>query len=143
MLAVIDPSIARTAASAVEALLHARTADGHWEGLLSSSALSTATAIAALALYNVTPRDAPSSDRRLIDRGIEWLIAHQNDDGGWGDTDRSPSNISTTALGWAALAFGSHSPAIALSEIRFDKVDSALGIRPAEAIERAKKFLAN
>jgi squalene-hopene/tetraprenyl-beta-curcumene cyclase len=118
VLAVIDPSIARTAASAVEALLQARTADGHWDGLLSSSALSTATAIAALALYNVTPRDAPSSDRRLIDRGIEWLIAHQNDDGGWGDTDRSPSNISTTALGWSALAFGSHSSAIAGSEQR-------------------------
>jgi squalene-hopene/tetraprenyl-beta-curcumene cyclase len=40
-----------------------------------------------------------------VRNGLRWLVANQNADGGWGDTDRSISNISTTALGWAALAF--------------------------------------
>ena len=31
-------------------------------------------------------------------------MAHQNADGGWGDTVLSLSNISTTSLAWAALA---------------------------------------
>jgi squalene-hopene/tetraprenyl-beta-curcumene cyclase len=38
----------------------------------------------------------------LIDRGLEWLSKNQNEDGGFGDTDRSPSNLSTTALVLAA-----------------------------------------
>jgi squalene-hopene/tetraprenyl-beta-curcumene cyclase len=40
----------------------------------------------------------------IIHLGIRWLIEHQNSDGGWGDTVRSLSNISTTALCWAALS---------------------------------------
>ncbi|MDA1055912.1 MAG: squalene--hopene cyclase, partial [Planctomycetota bacterium] len=39
----------------------------------------------------------------LIVRGIEWLADHQNEDGGWGDTDKSYSNISTTMLAVAAF----------------------------------------
>lgn len=84
-------------------LLAERTGAGHWEGTLSSSALSTATTVAALALFARTRGD--DGDVRLVRNGLRWLIAHQNADGGWGDTDRSVSNISTTALGWAALAF--------------------------------------
>jgi squalene-hopene/tetraprenyl-beta-curcumene cyclase len=36
--------------------------------------------------------------------GARWLIGTQNADGGWGDTTRSRSNISTTAIVWAALS---------------------------------------
>jgi squalene-hopene/tetraprenyl-beta-curcumene cyclase len=88
--------IARTA------LLAERTPDGHWVGELSTSALSTATAVSALALVR---RHAPSEPRHndLIDGGLAWLAAHQNSDGGWGDTDRSFSNISTTMLCRAAF----------------------------------------
>jgi squalene-hopene/tetraprenyl-beta-curcumene cyclase len=39
----------------------------------------------------------------LIAEGLEWLAAHQNSDGGWGDTVLSFSNISTSALCWAAF----------------------------------------
>src|SRR5205814_1372948 len=69
----------------------------HWVGELSSSSLSTATAVVALATV------ARKEDAGLIGGGLRWLAAHQNPDGGWGDTVRSKSNISTTALCWAAF----------------------------------------
>src|SRR6202042_2897870 len=39
----------------------------------------------------------------LVADGLRWLADEQNDDGGWGDTDRSISNISTTMLVRAAF----------------------------------------
>ena len=73
------------------------TSRGHWNGNLSSSALSTATAV--FALYGF----APDRYGSLIDSGLEWLTKNSNPDGGWGDTVKSKSNISTTILCWAAL----------------------------------------
>ena len=70
---------------------------GHWEGELSSSALSTATAIVALSLVDATNHE------NFVRAGAQWLEAHQNADGGWGDTTISKSNLSTTLLCWAAL----------------------------------------
>src|SRR5258706_3913014 len=93
-----------------ERLLAERNSGGHWSGELSSSALSTATAIFALHELSRLPL---SSSRiggldQLIKSGVQWLIANQNADGGWGDTIRSISNISTTVLCWSALRpFGS------------------------------------
>ena len=83
---------------ATDALLSELTPAGHWVGELSSSALSTATAIAALGAVD---RERHAD---LIAGGRRWLAEHQNADGGWGDTVKSKSNISTTALCWAALA---------------------------------------
>lgn len=84
-------------------LLEARGPDGHWTGELSSSALSTATAVAALAaLESHGPYSDPSREP-LIEGGLDWLRRHQNPDGGWGDTILSRSNISTTTLVWSAL----------------------------------------
>lgn len=80
-----------------EALLSERVPQGHWEGELSTSALSTATAIVALHCVD------KSAHRDLIETGARWLVRHQNSDGGWGDTTRSFSNISTTLLCRAAL----------------------------------------
>src|SRR5262245_2958671 len=82
-------------------LLRERTGAGPWIGELASSALSTATAVSALAiverhlLHETAPADsqATSPIRDLIVRGLRWLCARQNDDGGFGDTDRSHSNI--------------------------------------------------
>ena len=79
-----------------ERLLAARTAAGHWEGELSSSPLSTATAVTALSVAG--------GHERLVDGGLRWLAAHQNADGGFGDADGCPSNVSTTTLAWATLA---------------------------------------
>lgn len=88
-------------AKATTELLAARTADGHWVGELSSSALSTATAVTALA---VTQRALANLDYATpISSGLQWLSRHQNSDGGWGDTTKSLSNLSTTTLCWAAF----------------------------------------
>ncbi len=82
------------------ALLAERTPQGHWVGELSTSALSTATAV--MALHLVGARSGPRNDE-LVAGGLRWLAEHQNADGGWGDTVKSLSNISTTMLCRAAL----------------------------------------
>ncbi len=94
------------------ALLRARTDDGHWEGRLSTSALSTATAVIALAAA-ARHDSGVAAHTALVDRGAAWLAAHANADGGWGDTPESRSNISTTALAWGALNMAPATPATA------------------------------
>jgi squalene-hopene/tetraprenyl-beta-curcumene cyclase len=92
-------------------LLAERTVDGHWEGELSSSALSTATAVIAIAsCIDSMGLPQQSRCRELVERGLAWLVLHQNADGGWGDTTISHSNISTTALVWAALSIATQRP---------------------------------
>ena len=84
-----------------------RGSHSHWEGELSTSALSTAITICALAAFRESSTCSEAERNRLssmCDRGVTWLATHQNDDGGWGDTTISFSNISTTALCWAAFA---------------------------------------
>ncbi|MFO1062433.1 MAG: prenyltransferase/squalene oxidase repeat-containing protein [Pirellulales bacterium] len=81
---------------------------GHWTGGLSTSALSTATAVSALSIVRSEALAAqacnPIFDRRrteiemAIDVGCRWLIEAQNSDGGFGDTDLSHSNIATSYL---------------------------------------------
>lgn len=78
-------------------LLAQRNARGWWEGELSGSALSTATAVVALALVDGA-ENAP-----FLKAGAAWLIGNQNPDGGWGDTTISKSNLSTTLLVWSSL----------------------------------------
>lgn len=92
-----SPRLQSAYRTARDALLAERVPAGHWVGELSTSALSTATAIMALHLAN------PFAHRERIDAGARWLAEHQNDDGGWGDTIKSFSNISTTMLCRAAL----------------------------------------
>jgi squalene-hopene/tetraprenyl-beta-curcumene cyclase len=84
----------QTIRNLIAQLLDRRVAGGWWEGYLSSSALSTATAVSALAL----------ATHDNVDAGLNWLSANQNADGGWGDTVQSRSNISTTILCWCAFA---------------------------------------
>lgn len=95
-------------------LLAERTGAGHWVGELSTSALSTATAVSALLLVDRHPPEAAAADTgtsfanltnhsTLVQRGLVWLARHQNPDGGWGDTDKSYSNIATSLLVIAAF----------------------------------------
>ena len=99
--------------SVTSQLMEQQNSAGFWEGQLSSSALSTATAVSALSFYL---RDSKSTDsstssnwdrdqlQSLCDSGLQWLVLQQNDDGGFGDTDKNYSNISTTMLVLAAVA---------------------------------------
>ncbi|WP_425619483.1 prenyltransferase/squalene oxidase repeat-containing protein [Anatilimnocola sp. NA78] len=84
-------------------LLAARGVHGHWEGELASSSLSTATAVSALSLVKRHSQDASADVQSLVDAGVKYLATQQNDDGGFGDTDKSHSNIATTYLVIAAL----------------------------------------
>lgn len=95
---MIDPGMFHeTLANARNVLLSERNASGHWTGGLSTSALSTATALVALGVV-----DEPTHRDRIA-FASRWLVAHQNEDGGWGDTVKSFSNVSTTLLAWSAL----------------------------------------
>ena len=98
-----SPSVAAAREKVVAALLAARNAQGHWPGELSSSALATATAVCALSVVVRHSHEPRCELTALIEAGLGWLAANQNADGGWGDTDRSFSNLSTTALVWAAF----------------------------------------
>src|SRR5215831_17689785 len=84
----------QTIRNLIAQLLDRRVAGGWWEGYLAGSALSTATAVSALAL----------ATHHNVDAGLDWLSANQNADGGWGDTVLSRSNISTTILCWCAFS---------------------------------------
>jgi squalene-hopene/tetraprenyl-beta-curcumene cyclase len=111
---MISPDRVAAACETVRGLLLAeRDPSGHWSGELSTSALSTATAVMACETIR---RDARRTGRRvarldgapvdldaLIRGGLEWLAAHPNADGGWGDTLLSRSNISTTMLARAVF----------------------------------------
>ncbi|HPA19925.1 MAG TPA: prenyltransferase/squalene oxidase repeat-containing protein [Verrucomicrobiae bacterium] len=102
-----DPNRERLEAAlrkATDRLLAMRGGDGSWRGRLSSSALSTATAVSALSIAGLPEDDA------LVRGGVGWLVQTQNADGGWGDTTDSPSNLSTSLLVRAALALGRQGP---------------------------------
>jgi squalene-hopene/tetraprenyl-beta-curcumene cyclase len=120
-----------------QVLLDERNAAGHWVGELSTSALSTATAISALAVVGRTEagnRICPADERRtLINGGLAWLDRHQNPDGGFGDTDLSLSNISTTMLvlaAWRACeAEDSRKPAIERAQAYVERCGGVPGLR--------------
>ena len=132
-MALVDPTRLQRAYGQVRAdLLDARCAAGHWEGELSSSALSTATAVSALALVQQRSDDEREYEQ-LIDNGVRWIMACQNQDGGWGDTDRSYSNISTTMLVIAAVHLAgqvpAHTNALRKAEAYVDQAGGISGLR--------------
>ncbi|EMI17142.1 squalene-hopene cyclase [Rhodopirellula maiorica SM1] len=98
-------------------LLAQRTAEGHWVGELSASALSTATAISALSATLIhAPRSIDNEDaiEDQIVCGMQYLSQQQNADGGFGDTDRSHSNIATSYLVLAASSLAKQSRSVGL-----------------------------
>jgi len=123
---MIDPDrIRRAYETARSDLLAERDPAGHWIGRLSGSALSTATAVSALSVWEkgvrnllaagpggcfakkvpdtLFPQSHTAPLQSLIAGGLQWLAQGQNDDGGWGDTDKSRSNVATTMLVRAAF----------------------------------------
>jgi squalene-hopene/tetraprenyl-beta-curcumene cyclase len=122
--AIVGETLDAARRSLAARLLASRTGTDHWEGRLASSALSTGTAILALELSRRSGHRSGSRLRISVAAGVGWLIEHQNGDGGWGDTVRSGSNISTTAIVWAALS-----------------ASDSDGARVKEAIARAEAWL--
>jgi squalene-hopene/tetraprenyl-beta-curcumene cyclase len=95
--------------SVQQSLFKQKNARGHWTGELSTSALSTATAISALAQMvksNCLPEELIDQVPKVIAEGCQWLCQQQNEDGGFGDTNRSHSNIATSYLVLAAWKMG-------------------------------------
>ncbi len=124
--------------TALAALLKERKPEGHWVGELSSSALSTATAVMALHLVG---KNDPASSKQAphIAGGLVWLAAKQNSDGGWGDTTRSFSNISTTMLCRAAFYLtGFAASQRATVDKAEDWLFSRYGTRPAQLAEAVR-----
>ena len=109
---------------------------GYWVGELSSSALSTATAVSAMALVQ-KHTNCPETHADLIAAGLAWLARQQNADGGWGDTTKSVSNISTTMLGRAAIHIAGAADRYADSLKRAEAylVHSHAGKTPAQQAE--------
>ncbi len=96
--------------TARETLRCSMNASGHWTGELSTSALSTATAISALAQTQLSQSIAEEQRAIVAESiavGCQWLSEHQNADGGFGDTNRSHSNIATSLLVLAAWELAS------------------------------------
>ena len=84
-------------------LLDSRSHESFWQGRLSSSALSTATAVFALGTIDGEKYNSQ------IRNSLSWLCNNVNNDGGWGDTPLSLSNISTTMLCWSAFVVAKNS----------------------------------
>jgi squalene-hopene/tetraprenyl-beta-curcumene cyclase len=111
---------------------------GNWRGRLSSSALSTATAVCALAIHKRYSLGKATASAPLILRGLDWLSRHANPDGGWGDTDMSISNLSTTTLCWAAFGAAEESGKYAQTVNRAeDYLQGVAGGIDQQAIARA------
>jgi squalene-hopene/tetraprenyl-beta-curcumene cyclase len=116
-------------------LLALRVPAGHWVGELSSSTLATASASSAL---NVVAQKMTEESRReayqqLACRSVDWLVAAQNSDGGWGDTRSSPSNLAATVLVRAAIQLAGQSQryadSLARSKRWFDDHQGLAGLR--------------
>jgi squalene-hopene/tetraprenyl-beta-curcumene cyclase len=99
---ILNASAFASARSAATIALLSRRTGSHWTGELSSSALSTATAIASLRL--IDKRRGATTHVGRIAAGEAWLARTQLPDGSWGDTAKSPGNLSTTLLCWSVLA---------------------------------------
>ncbi len=120
-LSILKDRIEQTLHRLRSDLAESKGSSSHWTGALSTSALSTATAVSSLSIcrdqfrknaWAIHDGDSDGYGPRrwdeLIEGGSEWLSRAQNSDGGFGDTDRSLSNIATTLLVLAAWQLAGH-----------------------------------
>jgi squalene-hopene/tetraprenyl-beta-curcumene cyclase len=107
MFAALDLASTPVAQAALKRLVEMQEDDGSWFGRWGvNHVYGTGAAVPALIAAGV-----PSADP-AVRKAVRWLVAHQNEDGGWGEDPRSyddpawigrgPSTASQTA--WALLA---------------------------------------
>ncbi len=113
-------------------LLNERVKEGYWEGKLSPSSLSTATAVSAICATLIHMSTDQSLDveteqsdqfKAAASKGIQALQNQQNSDGGFGDTDRSHSNIATSYLVLAASSLASQAIGESLPSHQTEKLE--------------------
>ena len=81
----------------IDYLRSKRDPDGYFASKLSDSAISTAVALVALHLAD------PQSYAKSIEKARDWLLAHADAAGLYGDTPESPANLTATFLAAVAL----------------------------------------
>ncbi|MCG8580246.1 MAG: squalene--hopene cyclase, partial [Bacteroidales bacterium] len=101
-----------------------------WNGYLSSSAISTSVAVFALFMSD---RDKHLSH---IENGIAWLKKTMLNDGSWGDSPESPSNMTATLLTFATLSAVGETPEPTKAFLN----DKFGGISDAHIIEGVLKY---
>ncbi len=79
-------------------LLKRQNSDGLWTGFLSSSAISTSVSVFALLMED------KEKHQSYIHKGTQWLHNNMLQDGSWGDSPESPSNMTATLLSYATLS---------------------------------------
>lgn len=90
--------------AALDYIMRRRSADGLWHGQLSSSAISTAVALFALHLSDAASHEAN------VSKAVDWLLLTMQENGTWGDSPESPSNMTATLLSFAALSSVGQAP---------------------------------
>jgi len=112
-------------------LQNKRPKDGSlWIGYLSSSAISTSVAVFALFISD------KEKHQSHIENGVAWLKKTMLEDGSWGDSPESPSNMTATLLTFATLSAVGETPeqTKAFLNDRFD------GISDTHIIEGVLKY---
>ena len=81
----------------IDYLLSKRDPDGYFASKLSDSAISTSVALVALHLAD------SQSYAKPIEKARDWLLAHADAAGLYGDSPESPANLTATFLATVAL----------------------------------------
>ncbi|MEU5052489.1 prenyltransferase/squalene oxidase repeat-containing protein [Streptomyces sp. NPDC021096] len=109
-----DAMDVRPANSAVDWLTGQQCADGGFPGYRADTSkacdpkkdeFTDATAAAVQGLAAVGGRG------EAVTKGLDWLKAHQNDDGGWGYQAGSPTDANSTSIALGAFAAAGQDPA--------------------------------
>ncbi len=121
-------AVADAARAAYHQLLAEQNADGFWPGELSPSAVGTATAVIAFSLAERAGVSEAAGSAPLRKRGVAWLCATQNADGGWGDSPKNLSNPTAAALALCALRLEGERDARARGEVYLKRQGGFAGL---------------
>lgn len=94
------------------ALLRGQNDDGGWAGLRTQASTAEETSWALLALLRCP---ADEAIRGAVTRGVDWLVAHQQDDGAW---EPAPIGLYYSAMWYSDSYFALTLPAQALARAK-------------------------